>query len=112
MTAKKPKTGGPWKKGQSGNPKGRPPKTRERREIEEHCRQAMANWASVEGLRLAFAIAEGTLEDVEVPIKQRVEMVKWIIEMGIGRAPQSMQLNTEPQGGAITIKMVRDERPS
>ncbi len=101
------KKGGPWKKGQSGNPYGRPKKSPDRLESEQRARDAMARWFDLYGLEELFRIAM----DDDVPIKNRIDVLKFIGEMGIGKAPQSMSLEAPKNEGGLVIRMVRDARP-
>ena len=91
----------PFKKGESGNRKGRPPGSG-RNQI---CR----DWAENYGIAFMIRIAEGKENDltvtgkkVKVRLSQRQEAAEYLIDQGIGRAPQRHEVS----GGERPVRFV------
>lgn len=86
MPANRTKTG-QFAKGQSGNPKGRPPLPAK---VKEYAQEAP------ERLR---AIAD----DPETPVKVRADIEKWFAEMYYGKSAQQVTLDGEVGTSGTTI---------
>lgn len=86
MSNPKPNTSGlrpPWKKGQSGNPAGRPKKDRE---FTEECR-TLADEAK--------DVLAKVMRDNKAPHAARVNAATTLIERGYGKPSQDMNLNVK-----------------
>lgn len=83
MTAansKKTAPGRPWKKGQSGNPHGRPKKVRE---LLERARASVPK---------AIEYAERLLDDEEADERLRLDAAKFLASYGLGGPPKSTSI--------------------
>ena len=94
----------PFKKGNRANPKGRP-KGSGRNSM---CKE----WAESYGIPFLIRIAEGKETDIsifgkpcKVGLTKRKEVAEYLIDQGIGRAPQRHEV-TGDDGGAIKITFV------
>jgi len=74
------KKGTPFRPGQSGNPKGRPPKS--------HCARDIA----AKHARKAFRALSEVLSDKEAPPAARVSAASQILDRAFGKAPQSLEV--------------------
>ena len=92
----------PFKKGASGNPKGRKKGSGRNAQAKE--------WAETYGIAFLIRIAEGKEKDINMfgkPVKvgltKRKEAAEYLIDQGIGRAPQRHEVAGE-DGAALTIR--------
>lgn len=81
----------PYKKGESGNPKGRTPGSGRN----QFCKK----WAEKKGLPFLARVAEGKEKDVDgfgkpCPVKMavRTQVAEWLADQGLGRAPQRHEI--------------------
>jgi hypothetical protein len=77
---KPPKIQGRWKKGESGNPRGRPKKDLD-----------LAKEAQKHAMKAIKALAE-IVEDQTAPPPSRISAASELLDRGFGRAPQSIDL--------------------
>ena len=91
-----------FKKGQSGNPKGRRKGSGRNAQAKE--------WAEKYGIAFLIRIAEGKELDInmfgkpcKVGLSKRKEAAEYLIDQGIGRAPQRHEVSGE-DGAELTIK--------
>ncbi len=83
--------GGPWKKGVSGNPSGRPKRTPEEHQLIEACRQK-----TPEALNVIQDLMDHSEND-----RVRLQAAQFIIERGYGRAPERIELKDAREQGPL-----------
>lgn len=93
----------PFKKGQSGNPKGRPPKTKAQKEFEQLCKECSPDAFQT----LLDIMASGTAAD-----RDRIKCAETILAYAYGK-PKQMQVIQGPsgeQGSSIRFTATIDPR--
>lgn len=91
--------GRPFKKGQSGNPAGRP------KGFEARVREATKDGQDC--IDFAVRVMKGKGDYARVPWLCRLQALEWLGNRGYGRAPQSVQLSG-PEGGPVKIEGMPD----
>ena len=84
----------PWRKGESGNPGGRPARTKEWREFADAAMRERGGWERIE----AISMGKGRVED-------QLPALKLMIEHAYGHAPQPLtgDLDGESQFESLSI---------
>lgn len=100
-TRKKRGKGRPFKKGQSGNPKGRP---RTGLSIAEHIRQ-LAGQDGAKYVAVLHRLAIGRHRDT----RSRLTSIGLLLERGYGKPAQSVELQAKVEG-AMTVRAVPTEQ--
>ena len=96
----------PWKKGQSGNPGGRP------KGLSEAIRKRSGGDTGPKLIELYEAIAYANADwlaahDYEVPTNlERMKAAEWLSDHGYGKAPQSIEIGG-PGGGPLLSRIER-----
>jgi hypothetical protein len=88
-----------WKKGQSGNPGGRP------KEIA--IALAMASRVSIECIEYLVKV----LKDEDIPVATRIEAAKVLLDRGLGKPQQQTDLSITGAPGRLIILPPEDKEP-
>ena len=103
-------TPGSWKKGQSGNPKGRPQRPLWQRG--KGMDNATAKQRAEQYVDAAFKLLNQAVRDKESPMAARVSAANSILDRAFGKAPQDVNVRGSVEHHIITFLKALDSQGS